>query len=754
MQKKITCFVICMLMITSSIMFVSAASEKNKKESTSTSAPSDFELLATAGGIAPWESKSKLEINSDGEAKYYSMDPIESGTWNLVDEFTLTSTQLDEIWDELIANDFFNMDDNYEDTKWKGGSYAELTVTGDGETKTVRTQNIIIKAFNAIMDVINTYIPGDNGLYYNALTDEKLNQAPGTPDKPTGKTNGKAGTEYTYETTGTEPEYDDMYYWFNWGDGANSGWLGPYKPGDTVQAKHIWNSQGNYNIKVKAKDYLDAESGWSQSLGVSMPKAKTVDYSMFNFLFKFLGRFWILRNLFALPETYTVSSEPTTVKATYEHVETTPVFEVDTESELPLYVAAEDTGSNTTVKLSGCKITVYIHIEIFGKGASQAIANKIESGIEKVWNKDPATGKDWVIICKEKNKNCPKTDPGCTVTFDAIVKLQKNGKPTKGYHQVEIKDHNDYPNGFHRSTATMIPPDGQHQGEGEWDTGDTEEVFAHEAGHLMGLDDYYDPETGKPLPGYENNIMGTTKKGAKPSKAQVEKIVHDGGVYCPCSCCPEKPDKEKPKNKITKPQNGEPVQSSKQFHIEGEATDYGGSGVYKIHSMFEWSGGDYTSSPLIIDPPQEYVQYQSALITLDQFMDPEDEDWFRITTYATDYADNVGEDTITIYRVTEEDNTPPVTEKNIEDQYYINAFTPITLEATDDMSGVQFIHYEIWQEGIQMADETISDDSATFATADYGIYYGLIQLKFYAVDNAQNQEAIHVQEHFVEEGPR
>jgi hypothetical protein len=40
---------------------------------------------------------------------------------------------------------------------------------------------------------------------------------------------------------------------------------------------HIWNTQGSYSIKVKAKDASGAESVWSDPLPVSMPRVHNND---------------------------------------------------------------------------------------------------------------------------------------------------------------------------------------------------------------------------------------------------------------------------------------------------------------------------------------------------------------------------------------------------------------------------------------------------------------------------------------------
>jgi fimbrial isopeptide formation D2 family protein/uncharacterized repeat protein (TIGR01451 family) len=97
------------------------------------------------------------------------------------------------------------------------------------------------------------------------------------PSKPTiiGPSSGRINKEYTYTASATDPNGDQIYYFFDWGDGTNSGWLGPYNSGETVSATHTWTEKGNYVIKVKAKDVHDAESDWAE-LPVSMPLSKSL----------------------------------------------------------------------------------------------------------------------------------------------------------------------------------------------------------------------------------------------------------------------------------------------------------------------------------------------------------------------------------------------------------------------------------------------------------------------------------------------
>ena len=80
--------------------------------------------------------------------------------------------------------------------------------------------------------------------------------SPNKPSTPKGETNGNKGVKYTYTTYTTDPKGNQLYYWFEWGDGTNSGWLGPFPSGEQASAKHTWNKKGTYEIKVKGYEIL------------------------------------------------------------------------------------------------------------------------------------------------------------------------------------------------------------------------------------------------------------------------------------------------------------------------------------------------------------------------------------------------------------------------------------------------------------------------------------------------------------------
>ncbi len=94
------------------------------------------------------------------------------------------------------------------------------------------------------------------------------------PNKPTiaGPGTGKIDKSYTYSASTTDDNGDQIYYWFDWGDGTNSGWKGPYYSGQNASESHVWTVKGTYSVKVKTKDINDAESVWSDPIPVKMPK--------------------------------------------------------------------------------------------------------------------------------------------------------------------------------------------------------------------------------------------------------------------------------------------------------------------------------------------------------------------------------------------------------------------------------------------------------------------------------------------------
>jgi parallel beta-helix repeat protein len=121
------------------------------------------------------------------------------------------------------------------------------------------------------------------------------NSPPNTP-MISGPPRGKVGVEYEYTFVTTDPDYDEVWYYVDWGDTPNRKWDGPYLSGEPITRTFRWSEQGDYTIRCKAKDALDAESNWG-TLDVTMPRNKTSYNSL---LIRLLVKFPLLERLISL----------------------------------------------------------------------------------------------------------------------------------------------------------------------------------------------------------------------------------------------------------------------------------------------------------------------------------------------------------------------------------------------------------------------------------------------------------------------
>lgn len=104
------------------------------------------------------------------------------------------------------------------------------------------------------------------------------NQPPNSPEI-TGPKCGDPGIEYDYTFKSDDSEGDNISYYIDWGDGENTGWLGPYTSGEEFTLSHIWSLEGEYELKVKAKDDIAGESQWSSKIiriGNTAPNKPTI----------------------------------------------------------------------------------------------------------------------------------------------------------------------------------------------------------------------------------------------------------------------------------------------------------------------------------------------------------------------------------------------------------------------------------------------------------------------------------------------
>jgi len=92
-----------------------------------------------------------------------------------------------------------------------------------------------------------------------------------------GQNSGCEGEELTFSFSATDPEGDDIYYFLDWGDGTNSGWIGPYVSGETGETTNSWDTVGTYNVKARAQDINNKLSDWSDPLIVNIVENQRPD---------------------------------------------------------------------------------------------------------------------------------------------------------------------------------------------------------------------------------------------------------------------------------------------------------------------------------------------------------------------------------------------------------------------------------------------------------------------------------------------
>jgi len=102
----------------------------------------------------------------------------------------------------------------------------------------------------------------DNNSKGSAYVFKGPNQPP-SPPTIVGPSWGLINVNYTFCINVTDPNADNIYCKWDWGDGNITEWLGPYASGETVCASHAWSQKGTYEIRVKLKDEYGQGSNWS-----------------------------------------------------------------------------------------------------------------------------------------------------------------------------------------------------------------------------------------------------------------------------------------------------------------------------------------------------------------------------------------------------------------------------------------------------------------------------------------------------------
>lgn len=121
------------------------------------------------------------------------------------------------------------------------------------------------------LDVSLTFLGGnaiqvDYTISYPGWT----NSAPEQPAAPSGDQLRATETLCNYTAEGHDPDFQDIYMRWDYGDGTISDWDGPFHNDQPCQVTYSWPYAGSYDVKVQLKDEMDVESPWSEASSVQI----------------------------------------------------------------------------------------------------------------------------------------------------------------------------------------------------------------------------------------------------------------------------------------------------------------------------------------------------------------------------------------------------------------------------------------------------------------------------------------------------
>jgi hypothetical protein len=157
--------------------------------------------------------------------------------------------------------------------RWGDGESSTSDFVSSGEEVAMAHQWNTGGVFNLQVRAQNVY--GSVSDWSESFEVTVFNEDPVQPDTPDGPLNGAAMKTYYYSSTCTDPDGHRVKFGWDWdGDDYVDQWTSYMNSGESVSTPHVWNEKGTYNIQVKARDEHGGESGWSDSLTVSMPKLR------------------------------------------------------------------------------------------------------------------------------------------------------------------------------------------------------------------------------------------------------------------------------------------------------------------------------------------------------------------------------------------------------------------------------------------------------------------------------------------------
>jgi parallel beta-helix repeat protein len=165
---------------------------------------------------------------------------------------------------------------------------------GDGSIETGIT---VVHSYNSSGTFDVSLIVTDDEGYkgnHSKTIDAVQNYPPDTPNID-GPDSGGWGKPYHFTFQTSDNEGSDVWYFVDWGDGKDTGWMGPYVSGDEITDSHTWTEQETFTIRCKAKDMYNIHSDWGE-FEITIPRTR-ISTSLFHLYELLMDRFPLLERL-------------------------------------------------------------------------------------------------------------------------------------------------------------------------------------------------------------------------------------------------------------------------------------------------------------------------------------------------------------------------------------------------------------------------------------------------------------------------
>ncbi len=134
--------------------------------------PEDFEIEYGSGAMHLEWGQYNLKIDNMGNAVF---EKTQGTDLSRKYEFTANEAELKIIYGAVMINNFFSLDDQYEDPAIMDGGWTEISIKANGERKTVKLLNYSQRQFEKVEAKIVGLIVsklGDDAFSFTDLLDE------------------------------------------------------------------------------------------------------------------------------------------------------------------------------------------------------------------------------------------------------------------------------------------------------------------------------------------------------------------------------------------------------------------------------------------------------------------------------------------------------------------------------------------------------------------------------------------------------